>query len=329
MPLAEKEVEACLIKALVLEKQGKLSQACEELKRYETALRKKQQQNMVNAEIKAEFLLLLRRVEAGLDLHTASKFVQAVLSDRRLRQYPGINREIAKIHQQKGDIPNALISIKSGIVHETMWNLSNQDDNVKMLCRLTEEMELAESQRREEEAFGKVWGDVLEACNKKNFDIDPTSWGDLRDMFNLQGGMESDDEDEFDEKVDETLNIAAMNALRLADNDESESHHETDAPAAPPREDMLTEVDANIDEEKADGEPENITYVDAVSSIKLTNDVLKWIKNADARFRGLFVKKVHRLARGERSHKLSKGLEGCQSKIFETVRMGRVSFWKI
>uniref|UniRef100_A0A7S3L325 UvrD-like helicase ATP-binding domain-containing protein n=3 Tax=Amphora coffeiformis TaxID=265554 RepID=A0A7S3L325_9STRA len=56
----------------------------------------------------------------------------------------------------------------------------------------------------------------------------------------------------------------------------------------------------------------------AVTSVKLTGDVLKWLKSADARFRGLFVKKVSRLTRGERSHKLTKGLEGCQSKIFET-----------
>jgi hypothetical protein len=54
------------------------------------------------------------------------------------------------------------------------------------------------------------------------------------------------------------------------------------------------------------------------SKILLTRDVLKWLDDADGKFRDLFIKKLRKLASGQRGYTMQKILKGSQSRIYET-----------
>jgi hypothetical protein len=54
------------------------------------------------------------------------------------------------------------------------------------------------------------------------------------------------------------------------------------------------------------------------SKILLTRDTLKWLDGADGRFRDLFIKKLRKLASGQRGYTMQKILKGSQSRIYET-----------
>ena len=52
--------------------------------------------------------------------------------------------------------------------------------------------------------------------------------------------------------------------------------------------------------------------------VKLTKDVVKWLRVADTKYKEFFVRRVRQLAAGERGRKLAKRLVGCQSLIYES-----------
>ena len=56
----------------------------------------------------------------------------------------------------------------------------------------------------------------------------------------------------------------------------------------------------------------------AVLNVEFTETVMKWLQNADSRYRIMFSDRVERLAQGERSYMLCKRLKGCTSPVFET-----------
>jgi hypothetical protein len=56
----------------------------------------------------------------------------------------------------------------------------------------------------------------------------------------------------------------------------------------------------------------------AVLNVEFTETVMKWLQNADSRYREMFSDRIERLAQGERSYMLAKRLKGCTSPVFET-----------
>lgn len=63
---------------------------------------------------------------------------------------------------------------------------------------------------------------------------------------------------------------------------------------------------------------QNIENVAAVLNVEFTETVMKWLQNADSRYRIMFSDRIERLAQGERSYMLAKRLKGCNSPVFET-----------
>ena len=55
------------------------------------------------------------------------------------------------------------------------------------------------------------------------------------------------------------------------------------------------------------------------SQFQVTSHVVKFMKNGDTKYREIFVKRMKQLAKGERSHKLQKPLQGCESVICECL----------
>ena len=264
-------------------------------------------------QFKAEVLLRMYNANRKLGKKNATKqILDAVQADVQLRIYPGIHGVLAAEAQHPQE---AMQMMASAVAHEAPWDFANRQKNIDAWLSLQEQMEVQQAQRQEEQIFQDIWGDVIEGCRCRDFSSAPQCWNDWRDAFNIEGGLESDhEEDEEDEeerrhRTGETLATAVQKAL---ENDARQEDTEATAlMGIGSNETGFTAVQEKNDLEGVDV----VEYVEAVTSVMLTNDVLKWLKNADARFRGLFVKKVERLMRGERSHKLSKGLEGCQSKI--------------
>ena len=55
-----------------------------------------------------------------------------------------------------------------------------------------------------------------------------------------------------------------------------------------------------------------------VKSIKMTKEVVKWLRQGDNKYREFFVRRIEQLAAGERSRILAKRLTGCETTIYET-----------
>ena len=55
-----------------------------------------------------------------------------------------------------------------------------------------------------------------------------------------------------------------------------------------------------------------------VLHVEFTETVMKWLHNADTRYRVMFSNRIERLAQGERSYMLAKRLKGCNNPVFET-----------
>lgn len=63
---------------------------------------------------------------------------------------------------------------------------------------------------------------------------------------------------------------------------------------------------------------QNVEKAAAVINVEFTETVMKWLQNADSRYRIMFSDRIERLAQGERSYMLAKRLKGCTSPVFET-----------
>ena len=61
----------------------------------------------------------------------------------------------------------------------------------------------------------------------------------------------------------------------------------------------------------------NEEKVPSVMNVEFTETVMKWLQNADSRYREMFSDRIERLAQGERSYMLAKRLKGCSSPVFE------------
>jgi hypothetical protein len=259
--------------------------------------------------LKAELILTLQKTNMILGHDPNDTCLTLLKKDRTVSQQPGVHQALASSCLRKGDQKGALEEIQAGIDGELPWYTRNRNENILQFMTLKGKMDLKEAQQKEKDDFQKTWGDLEGLCLQSNFNEQPCSWSDWRAAHTIEGGLESDDEEEdknLRAETGERLGTALQRALENVDESES----------GRPNEDYPILADTVVEDALSDDDTEEIiSRVEPVHNVKLTNEVLKWLKSADGRFRELFVKKVERLVRGERSHKLSKGLEGCQSKI--------------
>ncbi len=161
--------------------------------------------------------------------------------------------------------------------------------------------------------FTSVWKQAVEAAAELASSTPSlTGWALVRDEVNMK---KAEEEDEDMAEIDEKLSKAQAGALEEEDEVEDESiEEESDL-----EDDTMKN---NIIEAQ-----EKLAMIDW-SQFQVTSHVRKFLKNGDTKYREIFVKKMTQLAKGERSHKLQKPLQGCESVIYETYLENK-SGWRI
>ena len=131
-----------------------------------------------------------------------------------------------------------------------------------------------------------------------------TGWALERNNMNLKR-TEDIDEDGNLAETDNKLNKALAGAL--------EETYDSDELA----DDEVLSDQRNIASENnlIDAQDDKMSNIDW-SQFQVTHHVCKFLKNGDAKYREIFVKKMKQLGRGERSHKLQKPLQGCKAVIY-------------
>jgi hypothetical protein len=207
-----------------------------------------------------------------------------------------------------GDMEEARRGVNRALFYEEPWNPANKDENKKLFDTLSVEIREEEERRRKEEAFMEVWEPVLRLVENDDSAREERTWSDVKvkgyDMF--------DDDEANAELMDETaqkLEAAAVSALTVADQEPTQDEIDT----------AESEVDSGDTGLITDETEVRATLVQ-FDHIKLTDSVMKWLKQSDSKFRGLFVDKITRLAAadGPDGRKYMKRLAGCKSRIFET-----------
>jgi hypothetical protein len=165
--------------------------------------------------------------------------------------------------------------------------------------------------------FTSVWKHAADtAAQRASAPLTLTGWALVRERINMKK-TEFIDEDGNLAETDEKLNKALAGALEEDDEVEDE----------------LVEDEVESDLEDVVMENNIIDAQDKLSMIdwsqfQVTSHVCKFLKTGDTKYREIFVKKITQLAKGERSHKLQKPLQGCESVIYETYLENK-SGWRI
>lgn len=229
---------------------------------------------------------------------------QFVSEDRRV---PGAHKPLALVHKAIGDMEEARRDVNRAVFYEEPWNAANKAENKKLFDIFSVEIREAEERRRKEQAFFEVWEPVLKLVEDDS-SREEITWSTVK----VKGYDIFDDDEENAELMDETaqkLGAAAASALTVVDQELIRDVVDT----------AETEVDSGDTETIPDETEVKATQVE-FDHIKLTDNVLKWLKHSDSKFRGLFVDKITRLAAadGPDGRKYMKRLAGCKTRIFET-----------
>lgn len=163
--------------------------------------------------------------------------------------------------------------------------------------------------------FTSVWKQAADsAAERASAPPSLTGWALVRDEINMK---KMEDEDENMAETDEKLSKALAGALE--EEDEVEDEYIQDEDESDTEDDAMrnTIIEAQ----------EKLAMIDW-SQFQVTSHVCKFLKTGDTKYREIFVKKITQLAKGERSHKLQKPLQGCESVIFETYLENK-SGWRI
>jgi len=164
--------------------------------------------------------------------------------------------------------------------------------------------------------FNSVWKHAADtATQRASAPLTLTGWALVREQINMKK-TEVIDEDGNLGETDKKLNRALAGALEEEEVD-----------------DEFIEDEVESDLEDAAMENYIIEAQDRLSKIdwsqfQVTSHVTKFLKTGDTKYREIFVKKITQLAKGERSHKLQKPLQGCESVIYETYLENK-SGWRI
>jgi hypothetical protein len=161
-------------------------------------------------------------------------------------------------------------------------------------------------------SFTTVWKQTADLAAKRASAPRQTlsGWALVREGINLKK-MEYIDENGNLADTDEKLNKALAGALEVDDDVDS---------------DLEDEAEPDLDDTMKNSSTE--TPMIDWSQFMITSHVCKFLKNGDTKYREIFVKKMKQLAKGERSHKLQKPLQGCESVVYETYLENK-SGWRI
>jgi len=165
--------------------------------------------------------------------------------------------------------------------------------------------------RRFYSAWNSVVKEMKDILNRSNIEPD---WTSIRSEQRFIKRTDLDYDDDFTE-----TNKLLEDAMNLATEEEMPSD---DQPEGAP--DSDDEDDGNVKDEKKMAScsktgPGSDTLLGDHTKIRFTSDAVKWIKQGDAKYLSFFIKKMVRLSRGERSHKLAKPLVGPKNKtVYET-----------
>jgi hypothetical protein len=186
----------------------------------------------------------------------------------------------------------------------------------------------------EKKKFLSTWRGVLRLMEKQD-DCADVSWVQLKRNLDVYLEGEDANDDELlirEERADVKLDPADVTASgadgggeTLAQADELDSSDSANTNAAvPPRGegivDLVIAAQPSLeDEAAADALPE-------FKKVMWTNDMLKWFKRADERYRDLLKARLTQLDSGQRSHHLMKRLVGFEHPIFEAYLDNKVGF---
>lgn len=135
-----------------------------------------------------------------------------------------------------------------------------------------------------------------------------------------------------DEAVNRILEEATEKALGETEHEDSSSEDSDDFQDALEQHDEATPL-ATTTAVAATTTPLINGFSGTHTSIMYTDTVMKWLKTrADGKYRGLFVKRIQQLSRGERSRILAKRLKGCKNTIYETYleqKSGKRILWSM
>jgi hypothetical protein len=248
--------------------------------------------------------ICLREIgDLSASLEEAQRFVS---EDRRAA---GAHKPLALVHKAMGNMEEARKVVNRALCYEEPWNPVNKAENMKLFDVLAVEIREEEERLIKEQAFLEVWEPVLKLVeNNDSSDVEIT-WSAVKTKgYDIFG----DDDEKNAELMDETaqrLEAAAISALTVVDQE--------------PTLDVVDNAESEVDGGDI-GTTLDETEVQATlvqfDHIKLTDDVIKWLKHCDSKYRGLFVDKITRLAaaEGPDGRKYMKRLVGCKTRIFET-----------
>ena len=171
--------------------------------------------------------------------------------------------------------------------------------------------------------FQEIWGgsvSILSACSSL---VSDCTWKAIKqrehDIMRVDELVE--DEDTLMDDTSHKLQEAATRALSdISVNCERAS----DVSSSPPKSTRQDIDDSNHEEGNSFVQAVDLTP-DAqetnhrdFTKIKMTQDVVKWLRRSDSKYRDFFVRRIMQLAAGDRSRILAKRLTGSKTLIYET-----------
>jgi len=154
----------------------------------------------------------------------------------------------------------------------------------------------------ESQRFRTVWKEA--ETSMVHSDMKSFCWSSFRDL--RQSIVVDNGDIEGLLETEERLGAAMERALE-EDTDHSDEFDD----------EVTSEISAMSDA-KAQCVPDKECGISDKTAIRLSSDVVKWLRQADMKYREFFVRRVEQLQNGDRSRILAKRLRGSQSTIFET-----------
>ncbi|KAL7575583.1 hypothetical protein ACA910_020154 [Epithemia clementina (nom. ined.)] len=247
------------------------------------------------------------------DLPGAQETVQHMLS--KTPRAKGASLEHAYVLEKAGQLEKARSEFLKAAVLENPWDSLHRQRNLENAERVTELIERRDELRLMEEEFRKTWGRVLDFTKTQAFAEAPKTWSVIQIRFEITGGYDSDDENEdLRASTAERLTNAAAAAART-NTEEEDDHTRVESGAVP-----LTDTnDVDVFEDAVvETNVAPVANPFEYGSIKLTKEILKWLKESDSKFKALFIKKIEKLAQGDWGYTTAKLLKGSNTKIYET-----------
>eukprot|EP00980_Cylindrotheca_fusiformis_P000143 scaffold24_cov128-Cylindrotheca_fusiformis.AAC.16 len=189
--------------------------------------------------------------------------------------------------------------------------------------------------------YSNIWKPCMERAEAMMHD---SSEGEpINSWLSLSSLLESKMPDDYiipgdeEEAINKILEEAAEKALGadelLAEEDVAELQEEEEEETVAT--DCKIDVSASASSASATAAlfNDDVLFTGTHTSIMYTDTVMKWLKTrAGGTYRGLFVKRIQQLSRGERSRILAKRLKGCKNPIYETYleqKSGKRILWTI